>query len=296
MKNYFFLVIIFCISCYTGCSLKRNKNNINYIKVIAFGEADTITRYNKGIGLDVFAYYEPETDSLLYISKNRIDTSNNGTFSARLQGTLYRDTFLNIVKTLQKLKPGNSVDTTFVYCIDPIYIEYSVDNKVYYHYFIQNGDTINNFCNLVFNFSHRSLKKRDLSDRLSAIDTQGVNAMKRVGEYDKKEEPYIPVSCDSSINKEKVYGSWRLTYQGFNHKNSFTKATFSKNGTYLFEKVREGIGHKRQEILNFSIRSRDSLFIVTTKGQESRLTILKLTDSCFFLKKENNEVIMFNRL
>jgi hypothetical protein len=203
---------------------------------------------------------------------------------------------LNIAKTLQKLKPGNIVDTTFLYHADPIYIEYSIDNKVYYHYFIQNGDTINNFCNLVFNFSHRSLKKNNLSNNLYAIDTQAVNAMKRVEEYDKKEEPYIPVSCDDSINKEKVYGSWRLIYQGFNHKNTFTKAIFSKNGTYFFEKVREGIGHKRPEILNFSIQPRDSLFIVTNKGQESTLTILKLTDNCFFLRKENNDVIKFNRL
>lgn len=296
MKNNLLpLILIQLAFFFTVWSCKQQSSDIDYIKVIAFTDADTVTLYNKGIGLHTFAYYEPGNDSIIYAHKINSDTAKYETFTFDLKETTYRDSFLNVMKALQKYGTGNTLDTAFHYCVDPIYLEYKTNNKTSYHYFVERDDTIDIFTNLFFSLASRPIVKQNVGTNTVNFQSEAVNAMKMIGEYDKIEEPYIPASCNDGIDKRKIYGSWRSVYEGFNSRNTFKKVTFNKNGTYFFEDIDKGVVYKRTKMLEFDMPDGDDLFVVKTKGQEAKLPILKLTDSCLIIKRRNDS-LMYNRL
>lgn len=133
-------------------------------------DADSVTAYNKGIDAETWGRYEPQTDSLIYMTREGLDTLHHEAFTTNLYPTAYKNSFLNIVKALQKYKQGNIINTTFLYCEQPIYVEYKMNGKVYYHYYLQGDDTLNEFRVFFSSLFMRPVKKELFDDR--SIDYQ----------------------------------------------------------------------------------------------------------------------------
>lgn len=292
MQKY--LLTYFTFFVLSGCAGSEEKS-IDYVKVIVFGEAGHVTAYNKGIAVAAYAYYEPATDSLLYVNKESSDTSLHETFTTRFHEIACRDTFINIIKALEKYEQGNMVDTTIDYCSDPIYLEYGKQGKIYHHYFIEGDDTLTGFITAFFLLPDGDVKKQTAKNISLELESEGVNAMKRLGEYDKRESPYTPVFCAEGIDKTKIVGIWRMVYdEGFNHRNRFTRLTVDQKGQYFFESINGGIAERKSSIYKFRITD-DNFIVGTSQNGTFRHPILKLTDSCFVVKLRD-DIMMFNRL
>lgn len=260
---------------------------------MTFCDADTVTTYNKGIDAETWAKYESKTDSLIYMTREGPDTSHHEAFTINLYGTPYKDSFLNVVKALQKYKQGNIIDTTFLYCDQPIYVEYKMKDKIYYHYYLEGDDTLNEFRAFFSSLFMRPVKKELFDDKLIDYQSEAVNAMKNIGDYQKMEDPYIPVSCAEGIDKTKIYGVWRAINKKFNHKHTFMKLTFTQKDSCYFESIHDGKVWRKYSAAKFNMNSTNKLLEVKIDGQ--RFQVLKLTDDCITIKWANG-IIEYNRL
>lgn len=254
MKS-FFLSLLSIYIC-SGCSDKQQKPDIEYIKVMTLCDADSVTIYNKGLDAETWARYEPQTNSLIYMTREGLDTAHHEAFITYLYGTAYKDSFLNVVKALQKYKEGNIIDTTLLDCTQPVYVEYKMNNKVYYHYYQQGDDTLLEFKSFFSSLFMRPIKKDFFDDRSINYQSEAVNAMKNVGDYQKMADPYIPISCADGLDKSKIYGTWRSVHKNFNYKDTFTRMTITLKDSCFFEHIHDGNARKRSSATKFNLYSR----------------------------------------
>lgn len=293
MKYYLFLLLLVVI--YHSCIERRPKSGIEYIKAMAFGHADTVTLYNKGITMETYAYYNLRSDSLFYVTKEGDCNPLPEAFTSTLSGTAYRDSFLYIVDALLKRKKGNIIDTTYHYCNQPIYVEYKIGDSIYYHYYLDTNDTLNSFGQLFSGFFLRPVRKKTIDIETMNFEDESVNAMKNVGEYAKMEEPYIPVKCSDYIDLKQIYGSWRTINKRFSYKDRFMKLTFTNKGICFFENIKNYKTWKKYPIAKFRLVPQQNSINTNTNGEINNIKILKLTDHCLVIEL-NNKIQEFNRL
>lgn len=298
-----FLTIVLFSFIVFNCGSKTQQNEIEYVKVVTFYTPDTITTYNKGIGLGDFAYFEPKKDSFLYRSMSLTGTDDLlphfETFTSNLKGTNFLDSILTLVTALEKYKDGivkmNEVDSNSAYCGPSFYVEYVKKKKKHYNYFILEGDTLlSKFSHFFYWLPQKPFKKQYVNNNIVNGEKEAIAAMITLGEYAKAEVPYIPSTCEEGIYKEKIYGSWRLVIKEFNYAEIYDRITFTLEDSVFSERVYKG-ELKRKASNTFQINMNDSTLIVRAKKEIYKFPIIKITDSCFSYKY-NNHIMAYNRL
>lgn len=298
MKVSLFIVYVILL---WGCSSDRNEVDFTTIKVFTTYSADTVTAYNKDMGVADYLFYDSKTDSLIYRDLTDIDPNQYKTYVGRFNNKRYTDTLLNLVRALRKYNNGIipvEIDTTATYCGPEYYVEYQDDKGEHHNLFILDGnDTLEQFSGFFSRLKRLPWKKTQVRNSIIKSDSEVVTAMRKVGLYEKQETPYVPLPCDSVIDKTKIYGAWRTVGNRYNRSiHSYSKVTFKQDGFYLFEEIKEGrsTGVKSGRFL---LNAKDNTFIIKA-SKEYKYKVLKLTETCFeyFKEGDSEDVMRFDRL
>ncbi len=298
------IILSFSVLFFT-CSTKQKSDTIDYIKIITFCSPDTVTLYNKGLGLENFVYYEPAKDSLIYKELIDIDTIKHKTYIAKLEGTNYIDSFINLVNALKKYGNGTIADTTqhgndYAYCGPIFYVEYKTNKEIHYKYFMIDKDqAFNRFSHFFFHLREYPLKRKFVDNKLVNGDKEMVAAMVRLGKYERMEVPYIPNTCEDGVDHKKIFGSWRAVGKEFNYKDIYLKLTFTPNETCFLRHVNRGVEKSKKGEGKFFIDKKDNILTITAMetGEVFKYWLLKVTDSCLVMKDlRGNSEMKYDRL
>ena len=294
MKAYFPAIVLLILILNFNC--RHNVSDFSYIKVFIWNSADTITAYNKDLGVASYAYYDLNKDSVVYRDLVSVDPNRYETYIGQLQNQHYVDTIRNLLRVLQRHANGLLLDTVpsgATYCGPDFYVEYRDEKGEHFHDFILVGgsDTLDQFAGFFGRIPSLPWKRKLVSNSLVNSDTEAVSAMKKLGEYDKWETPYIPMMCDSTIDKTKIFGSWRVIRIGKNRFNNYQKLTFERNGIYKYEKIKEGISSFAVSG-TYKLNPKNNILTVNTGENKLTFKVLRLTDSCFqYMEREKPERI-----
>ncbi len=285
MRWLFYLLIFIA---FVGCKAKQSLADVEYVKVLSFGRAETITAYNKGLGLYAYAFFQPKNDSLVKRVVTDINENAYVTWSGKLGNPAYTDTINRLLAALKKYPNPITFDTTYTgdtYCGPELYVEYKDKKGIHYYDFILNhDDTLNQFCHFFNRLEALPWPKRVVDNKVVNVDEEAVTAVKRLGFYEKREAPYIPLVCEGGIAKSKIYGVWRqIGIYPESHMERFIKLTINKNGTWIVEKIREGKTMSRREG-RFTLSPKENTFVMKFDGGKEKSSIIKLSDNCFECK------------
>lgn len=285
MKAY--LLLILAATLRLNCLHKQNKEGLSYVKIFTIYPPDTVTAYNKGLGIANYAYYNPQTDSFLY--RELRDTDPTGlnlnqykTYTGILNNPVYVDTMLNLLQALSKYKNGKIPEDHpdgGTYCGPEFYVEYRDGKGEHFNLFIlENNDTLDQFSAFFHRLPSLSWQKKLVSNNIVKADTEVVTAVKKLGLYEKQQTPYIPLPCEPGIDKNKIYGSWRMVNNGHWEPDTYYKTTFKRNGTCSFEHIKAGVSTSRGTPQRFILSTKQDTLIL--KIGTSRCRVLKLTETC----------------
>ena len=299
MKRY--LVIVVIVILQSGCLSQENENDFSYIKVFIFNSADSLTAYNKDLGIVSYMYYDLKIDSIIYKDAIAFEPSRYETYVGHLNNKQYVDTIRSLVRVLSRHKNGvlpDSVSSDAVYCGPEFFVEYHDTKGEHYHVFILVGnDTLNQFSGFYSRLPSLPWQKKIVNNNLVNSDNEVVAAMRKLDLYDQLETPYIPLPCGVGIDKTKIVGEWRFI-GGTNKKtNTYSKLTFRQNGLYVWEKVRESKSTERGRG-RYKMNSRTNTLIINTGNKELRYKVLTLTRTCLrYMKQGGTENVQnLNRL
>lgn len=301
MRNY--LVWILLIILQLNCSTNHQEDDVEYIKVITFAPADTVTSFNKGQGLFRYLYYDHRKDSVIV----RIPTSINSdtiiyqTSIGEFNNSRYVDTLLSAVKTLRRENVGIIPDRGGYedagYSGPTFYFEFKDKHGLFYYYFqLDINDTLNRFSNFYHRLNELSWKRKIVENALVNSDSETVTAFKRLGAYEKIESFYIPLSCASGIDFSKVYGNWRsIGNKHSREQNKYLKLSLNKNGTFSYGWVPTD---SSSIIISGTYKLNVKNNTVTLDNNQSKLIyqVLKLSETCFEYKNKLGDTIRMDRL
>jgi hypothetical protein len=302
MRNH--LILILLIVLHLGCSTNHYKDEFEYIKIITFSDADSVTLYNKGQGLFRYLYYNPKKDSVILRIPVCIerDTVIYKTSIGQFNNHHYLDTLLSAVKTLRQENVGiiplrgNYGDAG--YSGPTFYFEFKDKHGLFYYYFqLDINDTLNRFSDFFHRLDELSWKRESVKNSLINSDSETVSAFKRLGVYEKIDGPYIPLSCESGIDFSKIYGNWRSVGNKHNRElKRYLKLTLSNNGTFSFVRLPTD----SSSIIvsgTFSLNAKRNT-VTLNRNQSKRIyQILKLSETCFeYIDLEKTDTIRMDRL
>jgi len=278
------LILLLCFSCHT----KGGLDDVAYIKVFSIGRADSVTRYNKGMGMYQYILYHPGSDSLLLRTPLSLEEKSYATYAGLLNSQKVRDTFEQLISALRKYPHPITFDTTNTgdtYCGPDYYAEFRDSEGIKYYNFIYGTDEeLNRFSDFFDRQPRLKWKGKKVSNNRVDVDREVVGAMIRLGVYQSFPAPYVPLACDSSIDKAKLPGAWRpLTVFSEGNEKNYTRFTLGKEGKYRTEKIRDGDVTLEGEG-TYTLSQDGTLFTMTSEGKTARYQVIRLTRTCFEIK------------
>jgi hypothetical protein len=277
--------------------------DIAYIKVLTEGSADSLTAYNKGLGLHNYLYYEPQKDSAVLRFIKNWEPEEYKTYIGHFNNESYKDTLLTLVSLLRNYSNGHLpnqdlVSGTVSYCGASFYVEFKDREGVHNYSFYTVNDTLSQFDNFFHRLVSLPWKRQVFKDTIVDGEKEIVNAVKGTGRYDSIETPYIPTPCHAGIDVSKIYGSWKTNWYESPRENqtNYYKSTISKDGGYVFEKIKDGIA-KTIYTGKMSINLNDSTFTIKTQKEKYKWHIVSISDSCFeFWTNDAKKINRLNRM
>ncbi len=237
-KHLVVALIIFTLIC---CTNKEEVAKISYIKVLTEGSADSVTLYNKGLGLDNFLYYEPQKDSAVLRLFDESEPFKYKTYIGKFNNKKYLDSLLALINFLRLHGSGyitpDSLPKNSTYCGASYFVVYKDEKGVHGNGFLLDRDLLYQFDNFFHRLPSLPWKRKIIDHEVVDGDYEIVNAVKQAGVYDSIETPYIPVHCQNGIDVSKIVGTWRTMgdLQG-NNQTNYSKVTNLKSGKYFVEK------------------------------------------------------------
>jgi hypothetical protein len=301
MRNHLLWILLILLQL--NCSTNHQKDDIEYIKVITFAPADTVTSFNKGQGLFRYLYYDPRKDSVIV----RIPTSINSdtiiyqTTIGEFNNSRYVDTLLSAVKTLGRENVGIIPDRSGYedagYSGPTFYFEFKDKDGLFYYYFqLDINDTLKRFSDFYHRLNELSWKRKIVENALVNSDSETVTAFKRLGVYEKIESFYIPLSCVPGIDFSKVYGDWRsIGNEHSREQNKYLKLSLNRNGTFSYGWVPTD---SSSIIISGTYKLNVKNNTITLDNSQSKLIyqVVKLSETCFEYKNKRGDTIRMDRL
>lgn len=290
-----------------GCATKRLDNDIIYIKALTAQEADSITSYNKGLGLDSYFYYEPKKDSVVLQFSEPSNPQRYKTYVGTFNNDYYLDTLLNLIEKLKRHPDGFLPDTTPIgsvnYCGPALYVEYK-DSKGIHNYgftLVDGNDTLDRFYNFYNNLLNLRWENKVINNKLINAESEIVEALKRVGVYEEIDEPYFPPSCEAGISFTKIYGQWRQVGNDLRDEkmSSYYKLTINKDGTACTNKIENGLQTNYGACGKFMIDKKNEMIEFTVNWGSYTYELAKLTDNCLefsYISEGKKKSVRYNRL
>jgi hypothetical protein len=309
MKSLIIIVVI--CSLQISCTNKSNRSDFDYFKIVTLWTADSLTRFNKGVGLGDYAYFDPKRDSAiirLFKDYPIIDTISNlrhgvyRTFVGRVTDSHYLDTLVNLTNLLKRYPNGDINSFTNIgamYCGPEFFIEFKDFDGLHYYTFVLDGnDTLENFSRSFYSFENLPWKVDTVSNLLLNGDSIAVATLNVLGRYTNREVPYLPDTCGPEIDYSKIFGVWR-TPSTINRPDSSTynKLSITEDGTITSEFIRKGISDGKKNQARLEINKKSNLFFVKTDNGQFKYNILKLSTKCFeYQKFGDNYIYKYTRL
>lgn len=216
-------ILVCCIALFIG-SCKQPAVEPHYMQLLYFGTADSITAYNKGVGLYGTLRMDLTNDSVVYQTILDLTGSRLHTYAWKVNQLIENDTVADAIKVIKELpdhiRYDNLIPDGVGYCWPKVYLEY-----------VQGGRTKRLFLNGVHGQKLGALYHyyMELDERLPNLekaprrainkDSIVVTALKNLGIYDSvgvRRNAYVPLSCDKGIEFEKLVGSWRSISDEYN--------------------------------------------------------------------------------
>ncbi|MEJ8842149.1 hypothetical protein WG954_07090 [Lacibacter sp. H375] len=303
MRNHLGLILL--IALHLSCSTSHYKDEVEYIKIITFSEADSVTLYNKGEGLFRYLYYDPKKDSVILRVPVRIDSDTviYETSIGEFNNSRYVDTLLSAVKTLRRENVGIIPDRSGYsgdggYSGPTFYFEFKDKHGLFCYYFqLDINDTLNRFSDFYHRLGELPWKREQVENNLINSDTETVSALKHVGVYEKLEAPYIPLSCGPGIDFLKVYGNWRsIGNEHSREQSKYLKLSLKKDGTFSYGWVPTD---SSSIIVSGTYRLNERNNRLTLDNNQSKriYQILKLSETCFeYVDVKRSDTIRMDRL
>lgn len=302
MRNHLLLILLILLQL--GCSTNHYKDEVEYIKIITFAEADTVNLYNKGQGLFRYLYYDFRKDSVILRVPVRIeqDTVIYKTSIGEFNNSRYIDTLLSAVKTLRSenvgIIPDRSNSGDAGYSGPTFYFEFKDRYGLsYYGFQLDINDTLNRFSDFYHRLDELPWKRKTVANSLINSDSETVTAFKRLGVYEKIDPPYIPLPCEPGIDFSKIYGNWRSIGNEYNRElKRYLKFTLSDNGTFSFVRVPTD---SSSIIVSGTFRLNVKKGTVTLDNTQSKriYQILKLSEDCFeYIDVKVGDTIRMDRI
>lgn len=299
------LILILLIVLHLGCSTNHYEDEVEYIKIITFSDADSVTLYNKGRGLFRYLYYNPKKDSVILRVPVHIhsDTVTYKTSIGQFNNKRYLDTLLSAVKTLRRESVGVVPDRSGYsgdagYSGPTFYFEFKDKHGLFYYNFqLDINDTLNRFSDFFHRLDELSWKRGTVKNSLINSDSETVTAFKRLGVYEKIDGHYVPLPCESGIDFSKIYGNWRSVGNKYNWElKRYLKLTLSNNGTFSF--VRLPTDSSSIIVSGTFILNAKRNTVTLNRNQSKRIyKILKLSETCFeYIDVEKSDTIRMDRL
>jgi len=254
------------------------------------------------MGIGNFAYYNFQTDSLIYQELIDIEPVKHKTYAGLLNNQAYVDSLQALVNVLSQIKngvlPDKFADSGGTYCGPEYYVEFTDEGGEHYYLFILDGnDTVDAFNRFFYRLPELSWKKESVSNHYVNQDKEIVAAMKKVGVYEQVESPYIPQPCSAGNTASHLFGTWReINFTAKNKVRDYYRVTLTKEGKWVRETLYDGKAEYRKE--GKFVLSKDRKGITwEIEGHVYRYTILKLSDYCMEMKNdEDNSMIRYDRL
>jgi hypothetical protein len=192
---------------------------------------------------------------------------------------------LNLVSLLRNYNNGHLPNQdlgTSTYCGASFYVEFKDREGVHNYSFYTLNDTLIQFGEFFHRLVSLPWERQTFKDTIVNGEREMVNAAKGTGRFDSIETPYITAPCHAGIDVSKIYGSWKTNWYDSPRENqtNYYKATVSRDGVYIFEKIKDGIA-KSIYTGKMSINLKDSSFTIKTSKETYKWHIVSISDKCF---------------
>jgi hypothetical protein len=296
------ILILLLTFSHLSCFSKVEGSDIEYIKVISLGDPDSISLYNKGVTLEEYLYYKPEDDSLVHSVFNETDAVYNYVLISRTSNQGVNDT-INKLIALLKWRPNGFVDSTKIsnlydggaYCGPTLYVQLKEGKAIHYYSFILgSNDTLREFSDLFFRLNSSGSQKQSLKMDAKDRDSVAVSMLKGLGYYDEMPTPYIGISCDSTVDPQRIFGTWRTVSTKYAVDSStYSKLTINRDGSVKIDRLVRG-NLRSTFLATFNLDKKKNLLVLSSKGNRRHYKVLKLTESCLEYQ-DRSHVIRYNR-
>ena len=308
MRLVVFYFIVFIIIA--GCNTESGNKEGTYIKIITLHKADSLTAFNKGIGLMQYFQFFPATDSLLFRDVEYPDFDTLGgrlrfkyqTFIGKITDPHYKDTLTNLLLLLQKRAIGDINIASIkdvMYCGPDYSIEIKDDNgERLYHFILDGNDTLENFSTFFEHFGERNWNQKKIENTFLNGDSIAVALLKKTGEYDSLPAPFLGKECPIEIDFSAIIGKWRSINTIHNvDSNYYFLLTMESNQICYFEQFKKGALSHSFIPGKFVINQSDTSFEVHVNGDKRKYLITKLTSDCFEYKDPHrNQVLKYSKV
>ena len=182
--------------CLSGCSY-LDKPNPHYIKVVVFGPADSLTNYNKGVGLSMYSYMDLNTDSIIYRFVSNIEPKYQyTTYIGRIKDLNQNDSIIGAISALKHILNGVIKETVqpipnSTYCGSEFYIEYRYGAKEKYVFYLESklDKRLEKFNRYFYKLQSNHWISKVVNNNLINSDSIAIPALKRIGYYDSLAAP-----------------------------------------------------------------------------------------------------------
>jgi len=141
------------------------------IELITLGPSDSVTTFNKGLGISTYCYINLENDSVFIMHKSIFDSPRKReSFSGTIKQLALNDTIIKGLLALDKLPSGEiqktKTPTNAMYCGPTIYLKYTRNKTInIYFYTTSHLDTsILNLTSLILHLSEHSMLVKDSNE------------------------------------------------------------------------------------------------------------------------------------
>jgi hypothetical protein len=298
MKPSLIIVIIASFIC--GCNQPHKQADYSYVKVFTtIGAVDSLNAVNKGWGIENYLFYDPNKDSFVFRRIVSVEPLRYETYIGRISETPYFDSLQYLVKALRHRKEQSLYEETegAVYCGPNYYAEFKDSTGLrYFNYPSYVNDTIGTASNLLFRLASLPWDKDRVVNNLVNADLEIAEALKKLGYYSDYATPTSPASCPITVNKEKIYGTWKLFEDRFPRTiGTYTTMTFTKKGEYIIKFYHEGKSDGRDlGKFRFDSDGKGALHIFPKKNISCK--VLKLEDKCMEVQYEDGSTSRFDKI
>ncbi len=279
------LIILFLFTGIIGCSNKDSQSEFTYIKILTIGKSELVTRYNKGLQLLTYLYYNPITDSVTFRYMQSVDPATFRTYVGNFSKRKYVDSIIHLVSMLKRFPNGTLQETlsssSAMYSGPELYVEYKDKKGVHFNSFLLDGnDTLEKVWSLILNLEQSPWDKGIVSNNTVDDESEMINSLKGQGKYDSITTPYIPLPCDKGIEMNKLYGKWRTIGDKYNdHTLNYRINTIDEKGNWILERM-----YNSQLELVYSgkikIINKDHSIKIRSDLGETIIEVLNLTANC----------------